>query len=411
MQVVALCNAYTCQLLLSACLATKTTTFEELAAAVGGRHFMHLLQVANIVLLAGNLTGDISLLSDLGSKVLLTSLGSDAPALLTANHGRGVMLLLVVTVILPLSCLRQMRALELASSAGVVVLLALCGILTADAVSVRFAGITSGEVPVWTLKWFSGDAAQAFALLGFSFYLHPLMMPMLAELPAGPAGVRIMSESVTLVVLGFALVIISYIAAMGAAAFGRDTQGDIMLNHLLDQRWARVAFTAAMLVYLSSCIPPLVLSLRSYLDFILAGPRAPYRARRFHTLTLSIVMFPLVLAWREPRISQQTFAFTGATGVCVVCYVVPVLTHFRLMYRQKAELPSVPQSEAIDSTVNLPLLSGSRHRSDGGQAASEWVYASPPTDVRGWLQNVAVPVAVLVIGSVLSGIAVCNALL
>jgi amino acid permease len=121
-QVVALCNTYTCQLLLNACAATGATTFEELACNVGGPRFMNLLQAANIVLLAGNLTGDVALLSDLGSKLLKASLESDAPEVLTAHHGRGIMLLLVATVILPLSCLRQMRALEHSSSAGVLVL-------------------------------------------------------------------------------------------------------------------------------------------------------------------------------------------------------------------------------------------------------------------------------------------------
>lgn len=52
-QVVALCNTYTCQLFLSAASATRTSTVEELTAAVGGKPLMRLAQLANIILLFG----------------------------------------------------------------------------------------------------------------------------------------------------------------------------------------------------------------------------------------------------------------------------------------------------------------------------------------------------------------------
>lgn len=171
-----------------------------------------------------------------------------------------------------------MRALETVSTAGMGVVLLLFGVLTYDAVSTGFRGVTSGEVPLWSIRNASGaDIGNAFALIGFSFYLHPLMMPMLAEMPPGPRGVRILGDSVTLVIMGIAFVTISALGAMGAAAFGDDTEGDIMMNQLLPGKLASLMLALIMLLYLASCIPPLVLSLRCYLDFILAGPRAGFR--------------------------------------------------------------------------------------------------------------------------------------
>ena len=175
-----------------------------------------------------------------------------------------------------------MRALETVSTIGMSVILALFAVLTYDAVASGFRGVTSGEVPLWSLSGASGAAvADAFALIGFSFYLHPLMMPMLSEMPPGPVGVRILSDSVTLVIMGVAFVTISFLGAMGAAAFGDDTQGDIMMNQLLPPGLPSLLFALAMLLYLASCIPPIVLSLRCYLDFIIAGPRASFRCA-FH---------------------------------------------------------------------------------------------------------------------------------
>lgn len=171
-----------------------------------------------------------------------------------------------------------MRALEMVSAAGMGVVVLLFGVLTYDAAASGFRGVVSGEVPLWSLSNASGaHIADAFALIGFSFYLHPLMMPMLTEMPAGPRGVRILSDSVTIVIMGVAFVTISGLAAMGAAAFGADTQGDILMNQLLQGKAASLLLALVMLLYLASCIPPIVLSLRCYLDFIIAGPRAGFR--------------------------------------------------------------------------------------------------------------------------------------
>ena len=77
------------------------------------------------------------------------------------------MLLLIICVIFPLSLCRGIHALEIASSCGMFVLAALCAVLTADAVHNGFAGVTSGDVPLWTLNWRSahiGEAAPFFQI-------------------------------------------------------------------------------------------------------------------------------------------------------------------------------------------------------------------------------------------------------
>jgi Transmembrane amino acid transporter protein len=161
LQAVAVCNTYTCQLLLNAALATHTSSFEELAYAIGGTPFQAFAQASNIILLVGNITGDLCLLADLGSKLLARTWGAGAPALLVAHHGRGVMVALTAAVIFPLSLSRSLHALENAAKAGLFVILALFVVLTADAVSYGFEGVTSGEVPLCTLNWHSGHIAEA----------------------------------------------------------------------------------------------------------------------------------------------------------------------------------------------------------------------------------------------------------
>ena len=223
----------------------------------------------------------------------------------------------------------------------------------------------------------------------------------------GKPGVGIMSDSVQFVILVVALGTYSYIGAMGAAAFGAETQGDIMMNDLVHTHNADLAFVIAMLVYLASCIPPLVISLRSYLAFILAGPRAPLSRRRFLALTVSIIALPLALVWRDPSMSETAFSLTGATGVCIVCYVIPVIVHLRLLFRLHAG----------DGGAQEPLAGGDAERragrgdvESGDLRGDNVAYAPKPSSATAWVVQVAWPLLVLVVGCMLSGLALYTAL-
>ena len=49
-----------------------------------------------------------------------------------------------------------------------------------------------------------GDLPEAFAVLGFAFYVQPMLMPLLHELPPGPASVSLTGTAVRIVVIGVA---------------------------------------------------------------------------------------------------------------------------------------------------------------------------------------------------------------
>lgn len=276
---------------------------------------------------------------------------------------------------------------------------------------------------------------------GFSFYLHPLMMPMLSELPAGEPGVRIMQRGVDVVVVGVALVVYTALGAMGAlslshrrrsssrcqrsarmriemaqhklnshaltcvgcragaAAFGADTRGDIMLNQLLTSPFAAAALSISVLVYLSSCIPPLILSLRSYIGFALAGPRAAFDWTRHVSLTAGIIAVPFALAWHNPAMAEVALALTGATGVCVVCYVIPVVAHLRLLHNP---VPVPPGAEEEAGLLDQPSIA----RAAG---ATTGIYDKQPLSRGQWLLHVVRPVVVLLLGVGLSGLAIVHA--
>jgi hypothetical protein len=176
-----------------------------------------------------------------------------------------------------------------------------------------------------------------------------------------------------------------------------------MLNTLLASPVAATALVIAVLVYLASCIPPLILSLRSYLDFALVGPRAGFNWNRFLMLTSLIIAIPLSLAWHDPGLSETAFALTGATGVCLVCYIIPVIAHFRLMFARA----DAPLQVSSDDAALVDVLNTVPRLNPGELSAGQ--YLGPPVSPRQWLLHVVRPLGVVTLGVVLSGMAVWQA--
>ena len=48
----------------------------------------------------------------------------------------------------------------------------------------------------------AGQLPEAFVVLGFAFYLQPMMMPLLHDMPQGPSGLAITSTAVKIVIIG-----------------------------------------------------------------------------------------------------------------------------------------------------------------------------------------------------------------
>ena len=51
------------------------------------------------------------------------------------------------------------------------------------------------------------ELPESFAVLGFAFYLQPCLLPLLAEMPPGAAGVRLMTAATRTVIMGVATVV------------------------------------------------------------------------------------------------------------------------------------------------------------------------------------------------------------
>jgi hypothetical protein len=127
------------------------------------------------------------------------------------------------------------------------------------------------------------------------------------------------------------------------------------------------------------------------------------RWRRFVLLTVLIIVVPTALAAQNPSLAARAYALTGATGVCIVCYIIPIFAHFKLLLWPEASADG-------DQSAGQSLLVDVDEQ-DANQAVPvrhKEVYSEKPSTIGGWLVAVLLPVAVLVIGCTLSGIALVS---
>jgi solute carrier family 38 (sodium-coupled neutral amino acid transporter), member 11 len=144
------------------------------------------------------------------------------------------------------------------------------------------------------------------------------------------------------------------------------------------------------------------------------------RWRRFLVMTAAIIAVPVSLAYRNPSLSAKVFALTGATGVCIVCYFIPIVAHFQLLLASPAAGEPVDTSaeerahdEAPDQVyadVEERLLAdvdraiSRQHSLRPGKV----VYAQAPSTLGGYISQVIVPMVVLCVGCGVSAIALYN---
>ncbi|KAK9867727.1 hypothetical protein WJX84_006460 [Apatococcus fuscideae] len=272
--------------------------------------------------------------------------------------------------------------LELAASAGALVIIAIIGIVIHAAVSTGFPAIRSGELSLWKLQASKG-LPEAFSILGYGFYLQPMMLPLLNEMPLGALGVELTNQAMCLVTLGVAPLVYGMLGVFGAARYGAATQGDMLVNTWLHGQ-AEGILDLATTLYLSISIPPMQMSLRYTLDCLIAGEHARYSRARHWLETLGIILSTLAISAAYPQYSEKIFAITGATAVCLVCYVIPVVVHLKLRARGRQPPESDMQADLQDA-----LLDDQGAREQTGMLAHAW---------QGAGGQAVLPIAVAVMG-------------
>ncbi|EFJ19224.1 hypothetical protein SELMODRAFT_444299 [Selaginella moellendorffii] len=297
MLVVALANTYTCDLLLRQAYCTGALNYESLAFHIGGKWWKLATEISIVVLLIGTIIGNIQQVSE-AAVIGIENITSNAPSWLTGS-GRVLMILSVVFIVAPICLVEKMRQLEFFATVGTSIVIWLLVVIVIDAIRFKLPAVKNGELAA---VGFTSSITQAISTFGFAFYVQPMMMPFLAEMPAGKVGVKLTSYSVRVVILGTSFFIYGTIGFFGAARYGSLTS-----ENILENKW------------LGGGVP------QGSLNLAMAG--------------ISLI---------SPNNSGAIITITGATGVSMVSYTIPVVNHF-LLFFQRAKCQK--QADGIGSVL------------------------------------------------------------
>eukprot|EP00216_Chloropicon_sp_CCMP2111_P001581 CAMPEP_0198234848 /NCGR_PEP_ID=MMETSP1446-20131203/727_1 /TAXON_ID=1461542 ORGANISM="Unidentified sp, Strain CCMP2111" /NCGR_SAMPLE_ID=MMETSP1446 /ASSEMBLY_ACC=CAM_ASM_001112 /LENGTH=460 /DNA_ID=CAMNT_0043915673 /DNA_START=133 /DNA_END=1515 /DNA_ORIENTATION=+ len=322
--VIALVNDYTGSIILDCACQTGRKSYEELAELAYGYRFRVFTQCCLITLLFGNLCGSLAAMGEAACVAVKTAhLPHNWEDMLTKDNARILLTILTLTVVFPLSMLTKMRHLEVFGEGGFFVVLMLIVITFVSALDAGFPAIRDGELGLFT---FTHYAPEAFGVFGFAFYLQPLLLPLYQELPRGKKGKVIAKQALHLATFAFAVVVYVLIGVFAVARFGKDTKGNILENF---KGRSMAVVDAIVTLYLAFSYPTIQFSLRCSLDKLVAGDNPSFSWVRHTTETAAVVGGTLIVALFFRKGSNIIFALTGSTAVCVVCYILPVLFHFR----------------------------------------------------------------------------------
>ena len=142
---------------------------------------------------------------------------------------------------------------------------------------------------------------------------------------------------------------------------------------------------------------------------MVAGEDAPFQLKRHMAETSGITVSSLLVALIFPAYAEKIFAITGATAVCIVCYVIPVGLHLKMRANEKLGSPILSQIQQEEREVQALLLP------DGHEGEDSDVCLNVRPSIAGYQQSdsifsqcwqtthqVVLPVVVVLIGVSLS---------
>lgn len=186
------------------------------------------------------------------------------------------------------------------------------------------------------------EAPSAASTLGYSFYLAPIAIAVLGH---GESSVETV-ESATMYTFLAATIIYLLLGICGSAWRGDDCPGDIAVAFKQYGRLIAAATALYLVLSASVSLHPLRDSLRSQVG-----------EKREKVATCLVL---LLAGYASTATSSQSiFQLTGATAVCVTCYVVPVLAHIHIdpsPQHAKAMLCLVFGVGVSLATIAIPFL-------------------------------------------------------
>ncbi|EOD36973.1 hypothetical protein EMIHUDRAFT_122479, partial [Emiliania huxleyi CCMP1516] len=324
-------NDYTTILMVRAASRLGVSSYEEAVLGSAGRAGLVVARVSLVVLLFGTLCGNLSAISETAERALVLA----GWTRLAARHD--VLLAGATVVVMPLSLL-QLGEMGGISLFGLAMMVALLGYLAHACLHSHAA------LRPYMLSPQPAALPTAASTFGYALYVQPCVPPLLRSLPPGEQGRKTLERAAHLT-FGVSALFYLLVGCSGLLLFDTKTPQNALQG-----------FAHASELYRESLAgsPPLVLNMHT------APAELPPLSNAL--VTAFIVGAAHAVARLLPNASASIFAFTGATGVAMVAYVLPAWTHMAGPRRNPRRAP------ATGSNLRASRLEG-RTSDSGGPAA------------------------------------------
>lgn len=329
MAIILIANNHTAHMLLYQSYKVGTVDYESLGYAIGGPFWKFITELSIVILMLGTLIGGIAQVGECFSSGLLFV--SSPPGFFVDNGGRWILLIATVVIVAPLCFMKNLTALDVAGVIGFCVVMFMTFWIMGVSISMGLPAVPNKGLSNVGFDVGISAIGSAMSIFGFVYFIQPIMMAMVQEMPDGVYGMRILGYATSASIFGPGVIIYGMLGFFGAAAYGADTEGNV-LNNKWGNKYVQVCLNLAIAMYLALSLPAVVYPTRMAMNQWLPGRKDRHKLLRKAILITIILGFMVTIAMLWPDQSATFLTITGATGVLLTSYLLPVINHFMLYF-------------------------------------------------------------------------------
>ena len=282
----------------------------------------------------GNVSDILIVTMNFGSAVAYMDVIADILGAWGANKVTGL-LLVVLFIIGPLSCIREIENLKFTSLLGLSIY-ATFGLIV---IVLFFVGVNCAGTE--TIPAASADLLVAVPIQTLAFACHTVVFPVYREFKESPGASSDSFQHALRLTIGACLTMYVLVGFFGSLTFRDNTLGDVLKNYSSEGGGLAHFIEAIFAFSICMTYPLLVFPMRDSLDLLIMKTACAAGAARnrgwsseqfgkvrFFGLTALLIALAFLVAVLIPDV-EVVFGLTGCTFGIMICFVLPALMFLR----------------------------------------------------------------------------------
>lgn len=338
-------TVWSCKLLLECVFVCKSAAYESIAQELYGRFGKLFIELSSISLNLGCCSAFFVIVGDLAPGVI-TSLSWAASSLPSTPTLRILILAVAgITIVLPLSLLRNLEPLSFVSIASLI----FYSSLTLQLFVLAMNKIRTDEISSYIQLWDWNGVFHIMPIYALAFSCHLQLIAMTREVIGDIRDVIEDCNRMKFISQGAVTVVATVygsVSLFGYTAFCENGLESDVLSNFNDGMLAQITrcgFTLSVIVSFPFVVNPC----RATLFSLLYGRTEKYISTNKHALlTIIIVLFGFFIAVYTPNVAV-VLALTGSISGAIICYLFPAISYLMFTKNRKINYNKSHQLKAL----------------------------------------------------------------